>query len=43
MIGDVRDPKGFYRKLSGAIVASFEAASLRLYNECILVTAVGSF
>lgn len=42
VIGDVRDPKGFYRNLPGVTVAAFEAAGLRLYNECILVTAVGS-
>jgi hypothetical protein len=42
VVGDVRDPKGFYRNLPGATVAAFEAAGLRLYNECILVTAVGS-
>ena len=42
VVGDVRDPKGFYRNLPGPTVAAFEAAGLRLYNECILVTAVGS-
>jgi hypothetical protein len=42
VIGDVRDRRGFYRNLPGVTVAAFEAAGLRLYNECILVTAVGS-
>ena len=42
VVGDVRDRQGFYRNLPGATVAAFEAAGLRLYNECILVTAVGS-
>jgi hypothetical protein len=42
VIGDVRDRQGFYRNLPGATVAAFEAAGLRLYNDCILVTAVGS-
>jgi hypothetical protein len=42
VIGDVRDAKGFYLNLPGMTVAAFEAAGLRLYNEAILVTAVGS-
>ena len=42
VVGDVRDPKGFYRNFPGHTIAAFEAAGLRLYNEAILVTAVGS-
>lgn len=42
VVGDYRDSKGFYRNLPGRTVAAFEAAGLRLYNEAILVTAVGS-
>ncbi len=42
VVGDVRDKKGFYRNLPGETVAAFEAAGAVLYNEAILVTAVGS-
>lgn len=42
VVGDVRDPKGFYRNFTGATVDAFEAAGARLYNEAILITAVGS-
>ena len=42
VVGDVRDPKGFYRNFPGHTIEAFEAAGLRLYNEAILVTAVGS-
>jgi DNA modification methylase len=44
VVGDVRDPKnhGIYRNFIGDTVDAFEAAGLGLYNEMILVTAVGS-
>ncbi len=42
VVGDLRGPDGFYRGLPGATVEAFEAAGARLYNEFILVTAVGS-
>ena len=42
MVGDVRDRQGFYRNFPGHTIEAFEAAGLRLYNEAILVTAVGS-
>jgi hypothetical protein len=42
VVGDVRDRKGFYRNFPGHTIEGFEAAGLRLYNEAILVTAVGS-
>ena len=42
VVGDVRDPKGFYRNLPGDTVAAFQDAGLRLYNEAVLVTCVGS-
>jgi len=42
VVGDVRDRKGFYRNFPGHTVEAFEAAGLHLYNEAILVTAVGS-
>lgn len=42
VVGDYRDRDGLYRNLPGKTVAAFELAGLRLYNEAILVTAVGS-
>lgn len=42
VIGDVRDPSGFYRNLPGHTIDAFEAVGLRLYNDAILVTAAGS-
>jgi hypothetical protein len=42
VVGDYRDKKGFYCNFPGVTIAAFEAAGLRLYNEAILVTAVGS-
>jgi hypothetical protein len=42
VVGDIRDGRGLYRNLPGITVAAFEAAGLALYNEAILVTAVGS-
>ena len=42
VVGDVRDKKGFYHGFPWHTVEAFEAAGLRLYNEAVLVTAVGS-
>jgi hypothetical protein len=42
VVSDVRDKKGYYRNFVGETVAAFEAAGAKLYNEAILVTAVGS-
>ena len=42
VVGDVRDKDGLYRNFPGHTVDSFLAAGLHLYNEAILVTAVGS-
>jgi hypothetical protein len=42
VVGNYRDKRGFYRDLVGLTVRAFEAAGLHYYNECILVTAVGS-
>jgi hypothetical protein len=42
VVGDYRDKVGFYRNFPGKTVAAFEAAGCRLYNEVVLVTAVGS-
>lgn len=42
VVGDVRDKRGLYYGFPGHTVAAFEAAGLRLYNDAVLVTAVGS-
>lgn len=42
VVGDVRDKKGFYRNFPGHTTQAFIDAGAKLYNEAILVTAVGS-
>lgn len=42
VVGDIRDKKGFYRCFPSRTIEAFEDAGLRLYNEAVLVTAVGS-
>jgi len=42
VVGDVRDGAGFYMNLPGLTVDAFQEAGALLYNEAILVTAVGS-
>jgi DNA modification methylase len=42
VVGDFRDSKGFYRDFPSHTAAAFESAGMRLYNEAILITAVGS-
>jgi DNA modification methylase len=42
VVGDVRDRQGFYRNFPWHTIEAFEATGFRLYNEAILVTAVGS-
>ena len=42
VVGDIRDKKGFYRRFVSDTEQAFEDAGARLYNEAILVTAVGS-
>ena len=42
VVGDVRGPGGHYRDFPGDTIEAFEHAGLRLYNEAILVTAIGS-
>lgn len=42
VVGDFRDPKGFYKNFVSETIAAFQAAGMRLYNEIILVTAVAS-
>jgi hypothetical protein len=42
VISDIRGAGGFYRGLPALTVEAFEAAGAKLYNEAVLVTAVGS-
>lgn len=42
VVGDVRDAKGFYHGFPWHTIDAFAEAGLRLYNEAVLVTAVGS-
>jgi len=42
VVGDIRDNKGFYRNFPGDTIAAFQETGMKLYNEAILVTAVGS-
>lgn len=42
VVGDFRDDKGFYRNFHGETINAFEECGLRLYNDAVLVTAVGS-
>jgi len=42
VVGDIRDKDGFYRGFPWHTVQAFQDAGARLYNEAILVTAVGS-
>ena len=42
VVGDMRDKKGFYRNFVSDTIAAFVDAGAGLYNDAILVTAVGS-
>ena len=42
VVGDIRDKKGIYRRFPSATEQAFEDAGMVLYNEAVLVTAVGS-
>lgn len=42
VVGDFRDAAGFYHGFPSETVVAFQAAGLRLYNEAVLVTALGS-
>jgi hypothetical protein len=42
VVGDYRDASGYYRSLPAITARAFEAAGCRLYNDAILLTAVGS-
>lgn len=42
VVGDFRDKRGFYRDFVSTTISLFRDAGAELYNEAILVTAVGS-
>jgi hypothetical protein len=42
VVGDVRDKDGFYYGFPWHTIAAFKMAGLHLYNEAVLITAVGS-
>jgi DNA modification methylase len=42
VVGDIRDKHGYYRNFVSDTIAAFQDADAMLYNEAILVTAVGS-
>lgn len=42
VVGDLRDPRGMYRDFVSETVRAFRDAGAELYNEAILVTAIGS-
>lgn len=42
VVGDIRDKKGYYRNFVSDTIQAFTAAGMKLYNECILVNAIGS-
>jgi hypothetical protein len=42
VVGDVRDKRGMYRGFPWHTVQAFQDAGMPLYNEAVLVTAVGS-
>jgi hypothetical protein len=42
VVGDYRDKRGMYNNFPGQTAEAFRAAGMHLYNEAILITAVGS-
>lgn len=42
IVSDIRDKKGFYRNFVSDTILAFQDAGTSLYNEAILITAVGS-
>lgn len=42
VVGDYRDKNGTYRNFPGLTIRAFQRAGLKYYNECVLLTAVGS-
>lgn len=42
VVGDFRDTQGFYHNFVGDVINAFQNYTVKLYNEIILVTVVGS-
>lgn len=42
VVGDFRDENGFYRNFVSDTIAAFQDAGARLYNEAILINAIGT-
>ena len=42
VVGDVRDKRGFYRNFPAHTIDAFQDAGMILYNQAVLITAVGS-
>lgn len=42
VVGDFRDPRGFYRNFVSATIDAFEQCGARLYNEAVLLQATGT-
>lgn len=42
VVSEIRDKKGIYRGLIQETIQAFKAAGLELYNDAVLITAVGS-
>lgn len=42
VVGDIRDKKGMYRNFVSDTITAFQDAGAMLYNEAVLITAVGS-
>jgi hypothetical protein len=42
VIGEVRDPDGYYRNLLGETIRAFRAAGLEYYGEAAYITPIGS-
>lgn len=42
VVGDIRDKKGMYRNFVSDTISAFQDAGAMLYNEAVLITAVGS-
>lgn len=42
VVGDIRDKRGIYRGFVSDTIAAFRDAGMELYNDAVLVTAIGS-
>jgi 16S rRNA G966 N2-methylase RsmD len=42
VVGDIRDKEGNYRNFVSDTISAFQDAGMKLYNEAILITAIGS-